>query len=531
LIACGLGTAALDNNNAKVKVEKFFLSQPIINNINEYGSVDFKENKNIRSCDISWNKHVIDDAFDYAFGVHAVDVDKDGDCDILGAAQEGDFIAWWRNEGGDPITWTKFIIDDNFDGATSVFAVDIDGDLDVDVVGSASQAKEIALWINEGDTPISWSKSIIKSGFDFAHEAYCYDLDEDGDVDILGSSSEDHQITWWQNGGGNPISWTEQIIGNNFLGAKSARVADMDNDGLLDVIGAAIDDNQICWWKNNGGDPINWEEHVIIDDFTGAHRAEVCDLDFDGDIDVIGTAIFCDEIAWFRNDGGTPITWTKQVIAAGFNKACIGLPVDIDEDGDIDVVGTAIYGNDVALFRNDGGEPIEWTKITIDSFFRGAWPGYVADIDSDGDIDIVVGASFEDTLAWWENDLNQQPSKPERPSGPTSGRSGIEYTFETVSTDPNSEQLYYIWSWGNENYSDWLGPYNSGDECSTSKTWSEKGTYEIKVKAKNANGAESKWSEPLVMSMPKSNEGNLFFLCFLEQHPDMFPILRHMLEL
>jgi len=530
LIACSLGVSALGFNNSKDKAQFLLFSQAIDNNVYESIFEDIKENENIISCDISWNKHVIDKTFDYAFGVHAVDVDKDGDCDILGAAQEGDFIAWWQNDGGYPINWTKIIIDDNFDGATSIFAIDIDGDLDVDVVGSASEAKEISLWINEGDTPISWSKSIIKSDFDFAHEVYCYDLDNDGDVDILGSSSDNHQICWWQNEGGDPIRWAEQIIANNFLGAKSARVADIDNDGLLDVVGTAFFGDEIIWWRNSGGEAIVWEEHIIVDDFDGAHRAEVCDLDFDGDIDIIGAAYFEEEISWWRNDGGKPIEWNKQVIASNFGGACIGLPVDIDDDGDIDIVGTAQQDWDVALFRNDGGNPIKWTEIIIDSFYRGAWPGDFADIDDDGDIDIIAGASWEDRLTWWENDLNQQPLKPEKPIGPSEGKPGIEYTFETVSTDPNNEQLYYMWSWGDENYSDWLGPHRSGAECSTSKTWNEKGTYEIKVKAKNVDGAESDWSDSLSVSMPRKRAMNSPLLNFLEQYPHSFPIIRCILE-
>jgi len=498
---------------------------------NKYFSVDFKENENIRSCDISWDKHIIDDAFDYAFGVNAVDVDNDGDCDVLGAAEQGDFIAWWHNEGGEPITWTRFIIDDNFDGATSIYAVDIDGDLDVDVVGSAGTANEIALWINEGDSPISWSKYTIKSGFHFAHEAYCYDLDMDGDIDILGASTDDHQIVWWRNDGGTPITWTEQIISTTFYGAKCARVADLDNDSALDVIGAAFYADKITWWRNCGGDPIVWEEHIIVDDFDGAHRAEICDLDLDGDIDIVGAAYFEREISWWSNDGGTPVTWTKQVIVSNFNGACIGLPVDIDADGDVDIIGTAQQANDVAIFRNDGGNPLEWTKIVIDSSFKGAWPGFVCDIDGDDDIDILVGASFEDKLAWWESDLNQQPSKPERPSGPTTGKPDIEYVFSSSTVDPFDLDLYYLFDWGEGNFSEWIGPYNSGDECSTSKIWSEKGTYEIKVKAKNENGAESDWSEPLSFSTPKNKPINSPFLDFLEHHLNMFPILRQLLEL
>jgi len=511
-------------------IGSLFVFQMIVGgSVNNFSSNNEFKSTNMYS--ISWEKHVIDTDFDYAFGVHAADVDLDGDCDILGAAQEGDFIAWWRNEGGDPIVWTKLMIDDNFDGATSVTAVDIDGDLDIDIVGSAWQANEIALWINNGEKPIGWSKYIIKSGFHFAHEAYCYDLDQDGDIDILGSSTDDSQIAWWRNEGGTPISWTEQIIGNNFLGAKSARVADIDDDGLLDVVGAAILDDEIIWWRNTGGDPIVWEENIIVDDFDGAHRVEVCDMDVDGDIDIVGAAYFEKEISWWRNDGENPISWTKQVVASEFKGACIGLPVDIDNDGDIDIIGTAQQAYDLAVFRNEGGEPIEWTKEVIDSFYLGAWPGYIADIDGDSDLDIIAGASWSDTLAWWESDLNQQPSKPQQPSGPAEGKTGIEYTFKTVSIDPSGYQISYIWNWGDNNYSDWLGPYDSGEICTASNSWNEKGVYEIKVKAKNVDGAESDWSDPLTINMPKIKLNNYLFLRFLENHLRLFPLLRVLLDL
>jgi len=471
----------------------------------ETNKIPYFKNTNFNSINISWKKHIIDNYFDYAFGVYAVDLDNDGDSDVLGAAQEGDYIAWWRNEGGYPINWTKFIIDDAFDGATSIYAIDIDDDTDIDVVGSAWQANEIALWQNEGGNPPIWIKYTIKSDFEFAHEVYCHDLDNDGDIDVFGASSDDHQIAWWRNDGGNPI-----------------RIADLDNDGLLDVIGAAIIDDKIIWWQNLGGEPIIWGENVIASDFDGAHRAEVCDIDYDGDFDIIGAAYFEEEISLWRNDGGEPIIWTKQVIDTHFKGACIGLPVDIDNDGDIDIVGTAQQGNDVALFRNEGDNPIVWTKIIIDPFFQGAWPGFVYDIDSDGDIDIVAGASWADKLAWWESDLNQKPLTPERPSGSASGRPNIEYSYSSNTIDPQGDNIFYLFNWGDGNDSGWIGPFSSGETCEATYSWENQGNYGIKVKAKDIFGSESYWSDPLEISMPKTkliNDFNPWLMRLIQRFP------------
>jgi len=122
------------------------------------------------------------------------------------------------------------------------------------------------------------------------------------------------------------------------------------------------------------------------------------------------------------------------------------------------------------------------------------------------------------------------PSKPII-NGPSSGILNTEYNYTFSSVDPTGKDLYYYLEWGDGSIEEWIGPFDSGVDASASHIWDKKGNYEIKVKAKDIYGVESEWSDPLVVSMPKSNEGNLFFLRFLEQHPDMFPILRHMLGL
>ncbi|MCX6664388.1 MAG: PKD domain-containing protein [Euryarchaeota archaeon] len=123
------------------------------------------------------------------------------------------------------------------------------------------------------------------------------------------------------------------------------------------------------------------------------------------------------------------------------------------------------------------------------------------------------------------------PNKPSTPSGQTNGKINVEYTYNTTTTDPNNDQVYYKWSWGDGNISDWLGPFTSGAIATTQHAWNTKGSYEIKVKAKDMHGLESDWSDPLPITMPYSyNKPILQFLELLFQRfPHAFPILKQML--
>jgi hypothetical protein len=105
---------------------------------------------------------------------------------------------------------------------------------------------------------------------------------------------------------------------------------------------------------------------------------------------------------------------------------------------------------------------------------------------------------------------NNYPNKPLRPSGEINGKTGIEYEYTTTTMDPDGDDIFYMFDWGNEMTSFILGPYESGEECSALGIWFEEGSYEIKVKAIDEHGAESDWSDPLVVSMPKSKNNLLF---------------------
>ena len=111
------------------------------------------------------------------------------------------------------------------------------------------------------------------------------------------------------------------------------------------------------------------------------------------------------------------------------------------------------------------------------------------------------------------------PSKPSKPKGLLNGAVGKNYTYSSISTDADQDQIYYLFDWDDGTNSSWLGPYESGQECSAKHTWDSKGMYQIKVKAKDTNGFESDWSDPLLVTMPRFKTTftfhNLRFLDFI----------------
>jgi hypothetical protein len=115
---------------------------------------------------------------------------------------------------------------------------------------------------------------------------------------------------------------------------------------------------------------------------------------------------------------------------------------------------------------------------------------------------------------------NHAPDQPKKPSGPSNGLPYISYSYSSRTEDPDGDRIYYMFDWDDGTDSGWIGPYNSGDNVSASHIWSNRGTYQIKVKAKDdpngdgdlSDGQESIWSQSLPIIMPKSKTvlGNIF---------------------
>ena len=119
--------------------------------------------------------------------------------------------------------------------------------------------------------------------------------------------------------------------------------------------------------------------------------------------------------------------------------------------------------------------------------------------------------TFEWGALWGNPDLtmgivSQPPDIPDDPIGPRYWTMDVEVEFKTYSSDPDGDSIQYMFDWGDGSFSDWEGPFPSGQEGKASHIWSELGDYQIKVKARDTNGVESDWSGEVTLSILENSQ-------------------------
>jgi len=115
-----------------------------------------------------------------------------------------------------------------------------------------------------------------------------------------------------------------------------------------------------------------------------------------------------------------------------------------------------------------------------------------------------AGSQWSDSLTVIITD-NTPPTAPDM-QGPASGKPGVQYLYNLVSTDAENQNIYYYIDWGDGTNSSWFGPYDSGEMAPTTHSWAQQGTYVVKAKAKDIMGGESDWST-ISVSVPLSISG------------------------
>lgn len=334
--------------------------------------------------------------------ISIADINNDGNPDIICTYYQSNDILWFENADGLGLTWTEHEIETNFSGAKTADGADIDGDGDIDVIGSAFTADEICWFENIDGTGTSWDDHAVNYvSFDGAHSACAADIDADGYMDIVGCAASLNDITWWKNVDGSGTNWIEYNVDSAFNGARSVQSADIDGDGDYDIIAAGRYVGAIYWWENADGIGTNWIEHIITDIFADAISVFPCDINGDGYMDVLGAAMDDDDIKWWENTDGTGTLWQEHSIDWSFDGVISVCAADMEGDGDLDVIGAAATGDEVAWWENEDGIGTSWDEHYID-FFDNAYSVATADLNSSGYLDVVCCSFLEDEFAWWE---------------------------------------------------------------------------------------------------------------------------------
>jgi len=397
--------------------------------------------------------------------VFAIDVDDDGDIDILSASANDDKIIWYENDGtGD--SFTEHVVSSIANGATSVYAKDLDGDDDTDIVSASAEDNKIAWYENIGSggfgLPIRFVTRVITTSASKASSVFIGDIDLDGDEDVLAASYGDDTVAVYASDlapqlTGTP-TFTEIIISDFADGAASVYAADIypdpDPDDLFDngleVLVASSLDNRIAWYEKVqlADEVVIYVERVIDSGAAGAVSVFAIDIDDDDNIDVLSASGNDNKISWYRNDGDDPPSFTKHIISNQLLGAAAVFAADLDGDGDDDVLSASRFDNSIAWYENLGGgifgDPTDNRKfVTTDA--PGASAVFAIDMDLDGDFDVTAASSVpgvvaaDDKIAWHESDLDPMDPPTDPPPSFTehvvSGGSVAPQVLLTVDMD------------------------------------------------------------------------------------------------
>ncbi|MDN3723835.1 T9SS type A sorting domain-containing protein [Aequorivita sp. SDUM287046] len=303
------------------------------------------------------------------------------------------------------------IVDSNpvVDGPFALASGDIDGDGDKDLFATSTKGDKV-VWFKNVDGQGNFSEPIvITSTMDYPMDLAIADIDNDGDLDLVAISNGDHKIAWFENTDGLGNFGPLTLVAT-FTYVQTIEAKDIDADGDLDLIAGGND--KISWFENLNGLGTFGPEKIINTDILSTESVEVDDIDGDGDMDVIMADWPRDIVAWYENLDGLGNFGPEQIISLAADNPNTVVLTDIDNDGDLDVVSTN-EGGQIAWFKNTDGLGNFSTPIIIAENIELAYKMHAADLDGDRDKDILASLYFDGDLIWLENDGSGNFSEPQ----------------------------------------------------------------------------------------------------------------------
>jgi hypothetical protein len=329
------------------------------------------------------------------YSVFSADIDNDGDMDVLADVHSTNQIVWYLNDGNQ--NFTTRAVGTSTLPVDALYAADMDRDGDLDVLaatGNTTVGGKIDWYENTGNLVFTTHIGVT-ANLRYV-SVYAADVDGDGDADIISGSlprTSTAAIEWHENDG------QQNFTARSLITASSARAihaGDLDRDGDVDIVSGSST-NGIVWHKNLGGGAFT--NQVLATGIQDPFTVSITDLDLDGDADIIFTL----------GPNLTGLRWLEQVSSGTFVQRSItpfpqgaytsAQAGDIDGDGDIDIA--AVSGFAVEWFKNNGQQQFART-------FSSSAPApmhalHLTDMDGDGDLDTLTASNQGGAPTWYEN--------------------------------------------------------------------------------------------------------------------------------
>jgi len=337
------------------------------------------------------------------------DIEGDGDLDVVVAVQYDDSILWYENTDGQGTFSSARYVSNAVDYPGPLAASDLDGDGDQEVLAILEDpptGPTTAVYFENVDGLGTFGVAQSIDDGDWMGSIRTADLDGDNDQDVLIASSLSSTgpgVRWYENANGLGAFGTPLLVTLDASGAATA--VDIDGDGHLDVLASGEGYNEIIWCRNTNGLGSFGPSRLIVADVADPKSVRGVDLDGDGDQDVLAESNGNPGTVWFENLDGPGDFSAPQIIAPLMNQP--GDVADLDGDGDLDVIGVrydpgSSNPTDVAWYENLDGQGTFGPARTIANPTSSVSLAVAADLDGDGDLDVIVPSGGL-SLYWYEN--------------------------------------------------------------------------------------------------------------------------------
>ncbi len=297
----------------------------------------------------------------------------------------------------------EMIITTTADGAIDTRAADLDGDGDADVLSASVIDGKLAWYENTDGLGAFGPERPILPSYEGASAVLIVDIDRDEDQDVVAAFYVGDRIAWYENVGGEDAFVLHQILSDSADGAQSLDDGDMNGDGWPDIVAATWENNTLAWYANTDGQGTFGPERVIDAEATGIACVVLADLDGDQDRDIVAGMPSIDRIFWYENLDGLGTYGLRNLISDETDNVLSVVTADLDGDGDLDVLSASSDDDKIAWYENLDGEGSFGAQQVITTAGDYPFRAQAADLDNDEDMDVLSASGMDHTYAWYEN--------------------------------------------------------------------------------------------------------------------------------